>query len=29
MLLHLSNGLEDFRNVFDPRLDYGKIRAIL
>jgi len=22
-------GLEDFRNVFGPRLDYGKIRAIL
>jgi hypothetical protein len=24
-----SNGPEDFRNVFGPRLDYGKIRAIL
>jgi hypothetical protein len=29
MQLHLSNGLEDFRNVFGPGLDYGKIRAIL
>jgi len=24
-----TNGLEDFRNVFGPGLDYGKIRAIL
>jgi hypothetical protein len=29
MLLHFSNGLEDFQNVYGPCLDYGKIRAIL